>query len=141
MNSLSWLLYAADISGRMSMTFGLVATFSAIGCAVAGVGYVITKIVHETDNDEVPAVVVRMVGRAGAVLALVFVISCAVAVLAPSRNTIMLIAASEVGETVLASPQAQAIGGEAGELATDSLRVLRKFINEQLDTPAPQASE
>lgn len=57
-------------------------------------------------------------------------------IVTPSKNTIMLIAASEVGETVLTSEKAQEIGGEAGALATDSLRVLRKFINEQLGEAA-----
>lgn len=51
----------------------------------------------------------------------------------------MLIVASQVGEQVINSKQAQEIGGDAGALAADSIRLLRKYVNEQLDEK-PEAS-
>lgn len=130
MNSLSWLLYAADLTANVSAIAGV--SLFVVG-AVGAFSWVPFMVGDKKVSDWTDWL------RGSAVRAAVPVGLCVlVLVIAPSRNTIMLIAASEVGETVLASPQAQTIGGEAGELATDSLRVLRKFINDQLDVPASE---
>lgn len=124
MNSLSWLLYGADVFGNLRGASAAVLIIGGIGVALSPIGFMIADLGPEDWLDSAK----RLAGKfifVGALAALFLVVT-------PSRNTIMLIAASEVGETVLASPQAQQIGGEAGELAADSLRVLRKFINEQL---------
>lgn len=132
MNSLSWLLYAADAFPRISGSVGAIAFLSGIGVAIAGVVVGIIKVVSVADEAEVPAGVLPAAWSVLRSATAVFLLALTVWFVVPSRDTVMLIAASEVGETVLASERVQEIGGEAGALATDSLRVLRKFINEQL---------
>lgn len=129
MNSLSWLLYGAEVAGNAQGVFvGItIATgMSAIAC-LAGAGLIISSWPDENDRANNK----WLMGKVRPLLQICVTFAVLAAVM-PSRNTIMLIAASEVGETVLASPEAQQLGGEAGALAADSLRVLRKFINEQL---------
>lgn len=139
MNSLSWLLYLADVSEGARW----VAMFSMIICGLITAGSLVVwwAIVSESPTDDQEQEVKKWVGRVWSFFAPVFVISMMVFILVPQRQTLMLIAASEIGETVLASSQAQAIGGEAGELAVDSLRVLRQFITEQLDAPTEGIKE
>lgn len=133
MNSLSWLLYAAEVAGNaqgVAVGVAVVTGISAGVCAGAA-GMVISSYPDENDRANNKWLLSKV--RPLAVASICFAMLAATL---PSRNTIMLIAASEVGETVLASDQAQQIGGEAGALAADSLKVLRKFINGQLDEVA-----
>lgn len=135
MNSLSWLLYAADVSDTIKTSAPF---FAGLGIIVSGVAYPASFMVGETYSYQSPEEKAAAQARPAQVqkfarsLALWSVAALLLVAVLPTRSTLMLIAASEVGETVLASEQAQQIGGEAGALATDSLRVLRKFINEQL---------
>jgi hypothetical protein len=129
MNSLSWLLYAADASDGLKtagvVVCGLSLTFAAFVGGIAA----LNKFDGTFGGGERVAGPLFKFTRA---LTVIGSIAGLLSIAAPSRSTLMLIAASEVGETVLASEQAQQIGGEAGALATDSIRVLRKFINDQL---------
>lgn len=126
MNGLSWLLYFGDVVGNVGVatTLGCVCgTFVLLGTTIAAV---ITTV--DADYGDVAPLWRRYAGRAA-----VFLVICAVvAVVTPRRDTVILIAASEVGETVLASKDVQAIGGEAGALASDSLKLLRKYVTDQL---------
>lgn len=126
MNSLSWLLYLAEVSDSAK---GIL-----IIMAIAGVFALVFSWMPFMFRDEDPGDWVKWLMTVPKRSAWIVALGVVIFVLAPSRNTIMLIAASEVGETVLASEQAQQIGGEAGALAKDSLSVLRKFINDQLET-------
>lgn len=123
MNSLSWLLYGADVTQGLRVA----AIICLVGIGIAAFALP-PKGVTPFSGDHAP-----FSGLARPSVWVCFALCMTVLVFTPSRNTIMLIAASEVGATVLASTEAQQIGGEASALATDSLRVLRKFINEQLN--------
>lgn len=131
MNSLSWLLYAAEVIDNLQ-TFGTVVTVGLLLAAggTAVFGPMIADM--NTGYDEKEKVDFRAFWSRAWKMTIAAVILGGIVSLVPSKQTVMLIAASEVGETVLASDKVQEIGGEAGALATDSLRVLRKFINEQL---------
>lgn len=126
MNSLSWLIYGAEVfdnlrSASAGFLFigGMCVVLSPMAFMIADLG---------------PDDAMRWYGKHWGKMAAIAAAAAVIFLIAtPSKTTIMLIAASELGETVLASSEAQKIGGEAGALATDSLRVLRKFINEQLD--------
>jgi hypothetical protein len=129
MNSLSWLLYLAEAFDGVKAAASWVAPLAFLSAAGVGVIAAINKYDSALGGgDRVADPLFKFVRT----LVVVGSASTLLLVVAPSKSTIMLIAASEVGETVLASDQVQEIGGEAGALATDSLRVLRKFINEQL---------
>lgn len=139
MNSLSWLLYAADVSQTIKFGGSMFATFGLVGSVMAyPLSFVAGTTYSFSSPEEKAAAKVRptQIQKVAKTVAILSVVILALGAVLPSRNTIMLIAASEVGETVLASDQAQKIGGEAGALATDSLKVLRKFINDQLDEAA-----
>lgn len=130
MNSLSWLIYASDMLDGAKGVAMVIAPLSFLSAAGVGIIAALNKYDKTIGGgDRVADPLFRTTKN----MVIVGSVAVAVAVMAPSRSTIMMIAASEVGETVLASSEAQKIGGEAGALATDSLRVLRKFINEQLD--------
>ena len=124
MNALSWLLYGANIASNLGPTLGLTAIFA--GCVALGAG--IGTVACVVEDVEMPKQFRKVLPVS---LTILFVCG-GLAVLVPSRDTIMLIAAAEVGETVLASKDVQSIGGEAGALATDSLKLLRKYVTEQL---------
>ncbi|HWU19361.1 MAG TPA: hypothetical protein VN155_16895 [Devosia sp.] len=133
MNSVSWLLYAANVSSGLqgaAVGFAFLTGAAAASCALFS-AVVVSAYPDENDKKN-SAWLLRKVRP----LALTCIALTALAVLVPSRSTIMLIAASEVGEAVITSTEVQQLGGEAGALATDSLRVLREFINEQLAEPA-----
>lgn len=135
MNGLSWLLYLASVSDRIGFAAGPIAFFSGVALIVAVAFSGATKVTPEEWADGFP----EMARRSVRWTATVFVLSASLSWFLPSRDTLMLIAASEVGETVLASKDVQNIGGEAGALATDSLRLLRKYVSEQLgETAAPK---
>jgi len=125
MNSLSWLLYAAEVTEGIKGTVILFAVVGGFALVFSWMPFLL--------SDDSPADWGKWLGGLPRRFGLWVILACLVFVALPSKNTIMLIAASEVGETVLSSTQAQQIGGEAGALATDSLRVLRKFINDQLE--------
>lgn len=128
MNTLSWLLYGAETAEKVGVTAGVA---GLIGLGLIPGSFIAAAWVHDfMTEDERVLSKVRAKWKLGLT---VTIIASALWAVAPSKQTIMLIAASEVGEQVLSSEQAQTIGGEAGQLATDSLRVLRKFINEQLE--------
>lgn len=143
MNSLSWLLYAADVAQGIKVGGGIAATFMVVGgVAAMPMSFLAGETYYFYTEDEKEEARARpgIIRDVAKKVIIGGVILLSVGAVLPSRTTIMLIAASEVGETILASPQAQEIGGEAGELATDSLRVLRNFINEQLGTPKSEAT-
>lgn len=124
MNGLSWLLYAADLSQNLQVVGGFMIFAAAI------LGFLLPPKGSDMFGEGHHG---PFMGFARApVVALLLVGVCLVAVL-PSRNTVMLIAASEIGETVITSDSAKEISGEAGQLASDSLRLLRKYVSEQLD--------
>lgn len=131
MNGLSWMLYWSDVVGNLGPLLvigGVVLCGGALIMAVVGATY--RDYARSRDEDDWKSE--RSLQKKAWAPALFGATLIAAAAFVPSKNTIMLIAASEVGETVIASGEAQKLGGEAGQLATDSLRLLRKYVSDQL---------
>lgn len=133
MNSVSWLIYAAEVSENIKWTFGLLGT----ACGITGIVMVVAGAAKrdfaQFDSDPRPARDYGISLQAKSppwfiAMAALWALSAPL----PSKQTLMMIGVSEVGETIIASKQAQDIGGEAGALASDSLKLLRKYVNEQL---------
>jgi hypothetical protein len=61
-----------------------------------------------------------------------FLIVFSASVIRPERNTLLAIAASEYAEDFAATP----VGGEVGELALDTLKLLRQKLGEELNKVA-----
>lgn len=137
MNGLSWILYFADVSASLRWFLTAGAIIGAVGVVVGIIAFFISLDDSMGESDQKSAG-----GFSGRMLKsfLPFgVCAFVVASLLPSQNTLMLIAASEVGETILTSDTAQKVGGEAGEIAVDSLKLLRKYLDEQLGGTAPKS--
>ena len=101
MNTLSWLLWLADVSGSLSSFFGIV----CIPIFIALLVFIIGGYVSEHDGRIELAARMKKVGF-GFFLPLFFVcaiISC----ILPSKDTVYLIAASEAGEAAITSPTGQ----------------------------------
>lgn len=131
MNGLSWLLYFADVSEgiRLLATFGWIIA----GLAVAGaIGFWINVEDNSPHDKEAQEAASRVFSKTFWSFLPLFLISITLFTAIPQRQTFMLIAASEFGESILDNEDIQAIGGEAGDLAVDSMRFLREYINDQL---------
>lgn len=117
MNSLSWMIYLAEIcdrvqdaAGFISFMFGFIGSF---GCVIAWAHCHI-----EGGSMKLPIVVT--------ILYLIIEIpTAAVGMLTPSSSTIYMIAASEAGETVVTSP-------EAKEMLGDLKEIIRRKLKEEL---------
>jgi hypothetical protein len=120
MNSLSWLIYLADVADSLGSTLTVTLV---VGCFAAAsrlfVGFVRAA---ETNNKIYWAEACRAVGKPLAVLVLPLVILLAAI---PSSGTLYAIAASELGETALKS--------EAGGKAVQALNAWldRQIAGEQ----------
>lgn len=99
MNSLSWMIYLADVASYAGKAAAVIAFFGAIGAACGSVIAVAAYADKEAD--------VAMNARRWSAGAFKITIVCAVmAALLPSKTTVYAIAASEMGEKVIASPTA-----------------------------------
>lgn len=125
MNTLSWLLYGAELTEGLK----LLGILGGMACGIASIPAAIAVCVCIADKQDVGLKISKAALKWA--VSILFV-CCLISVVAPSRKTVLLIAASEAGQQILSTEQGQAITGEAGQLAADSLRVLRNFINDQL---------
>lgn len=127
MNSVSWLLYAAEVTDSLKTTVGITMLASAmVGAFVALMAPMALDVLDWGVSPKQFYAAIWKTVRVALPLALLLYAAL------PSKGTIMLIAASQVGESIITSAEAQKIGGEAGALANDSLRLLRKYVNDQL---------
>lgn len=125
MNSLSWLIYLADITGDIEGLLTGVFVFGLVGLVLTSIGYFMMS----GDNycaSEFEAC------RKFIKLAWPIVLICGVLVaVIPARKTIMFIAASEFGEEIAQSNKAQNVGNKA-------YRALDKMLSEYLDAGKPE---
>lgn len=119
MNSLSWMIYAAEVLGRLSEAGVGVTIFGGIFALVAVPG----TLIAERDGDLDPDL-----GRKIRRFWVVPLVGFIVAILAPSQQAIYMIAASEAGETVISTP-------EAREVFNDLKTIIKGKLKEQLPTP------
>jgi hypothetical protein len=110
MNSLSWLIYLSDVLPNVAATAGGFAIFLGFTFAGLLVFYIVWENLEETEFPlNVP----------WKSLISFFVFLVTISTVTPSRNTILLIAASEYGEKVIKSE----VGGQA-------LRILKNKLSE-----------
>lgn len=91
MNTLSILIYLAEVSGKLATFLG----FTAGACAIIVFIFMLTNAIESEKF-----VFKANFAAAGAILALI-------AIFIPTSDTIYLIAASEYGETIVTSPEAK----------------------------------
>ena len=125
MNTLSWLIYAAEVSERASVLCGFLA-FVWFLVALVGVG--ITFICAYDNNYGHGPILSKWVPWTAFVSALLFEMALLFgAVALPSSKTIYMIAASEAGETVVTSP-------DAIEMMSDLKAIIKKRLKDELET-------
>ena len=129
MNSLSWLIYAANVAESLS---GFL-VFITILFAIATIGAVIVAFVHMDEPDfrplSEPILTLRRKRKVAA-----FKLSCALFAamtivgittsLIPNRQTVLLIAASEIGERVMTHQLVQ-------DVVDPSINLLQTWIQQQ----------
>lgn len=117
MNSLSWLLYFADVVGNLSVFFLMI----AIAGVIVVVFPIIPAMIIEKDYDWG-----RLARKAFCILLPIIFICGLLSALSPSRDTVYMIAASEAGEEVVNNP-------EVRELMGDTLKLIRQKIKDELE--------
>jgi hypothetical protein len=124
MNSLSWLIYLADVTG--SLDSACTGTLIAMG-VVGGLSLIFGPLIAmELDIDDL-AGLVRKAIKTGVIVAAVLL---SIIVITPSQNTIYAIAASELGEEVLKS-----------STATKAQKALDAWLDKQIGEIKPEKSE
>lgn len=128
MNTLSWFLYVADVINDLSFTFGAIGGLMFIvGWIFIIPGYMIiwTKMSHhkEEDIDKSKAAFAWLSPRMIVAGFLMIMAS----VLVPSKQTMYMIAASEMGEVVVKSEEAKEIFGELKTTVIHELKRVRGF--------------
>ncbi|TVR07416.1 MAG: hypothetical protein EA385_12885 [Salinarimonadaceae bacterium] len=103
MNNLSWILYVADAVPRAGVLVG----FVSVALGVGAFALLILGGLLRGQRDQGLQVAGKHLHRKVPPLLGAAVIFAFAATLTPSRSTILMIAASEVGETVASSPEAR----------------------------------
>lgn len=102
MNSLSFLLYLADVVSILDKISAFLSVFSGILLFCAGAAY--TEFSNKADYPN--ADYLKTIAK---ILSVTFLVSLFVWVMAPSKQTIYLMIASELGEEVITSPEMEVI--------------------------------
>lgn len=141
MNSLSWLIYLADVISGLSVVsvilffvFGLASIVLFIASCVT---YLDANNEYSIGNEDVRERRMGLHHFWKEHFSTAIKIEVAVLILAifvPSKNTVYAIAASEMGERVLKSEQVQGV-------ASDATKALQIWIRKQIDTEKKEESK
>ncbi len=115
MNSLSWLIYLAEVLGTFRDAAGIVAgllIFAVIGL----------PIIAGPDLFDEDAAPIRKWWKRGIVTAIILAV---LAMALPSTRTLYMIAASEIGEKAMATPEAKELFSEVRKTIMQQLKTAR----------------
>lgn len=120
MNSLSWLIYLAEVVDTFGKMLGTALFVSIFALMAASAGIVIGHVEEES--------AISSFGKRLAKWTLgVLLIGSIFFVITPSRQTVLLIAASEIGERVMTHERAQRV-------IDPSVELLQTWIRQQTQT-------
>lgn len=136
MNNVSWFLYLSDVMYSLSQLSGVfvyAGSFLLLGIFICHNIYE-QDISYDAQGNSVYTnrYFARHISKHGYWLVPLYILSILFLTLSPSRETIYMIAASQVGEQIIQLEEMKDIGGEAGGLAKDAIDLLRQQIQEQL---------
>lgn len=137
MNSLSWFLYFVDISQAIAIVLWLfvASLFIAIIASWVRGSWLRDKAYNGNDDPDWKDGYLMQWNSLKLLIPIgIFII---LACLVPSRQTLYMIAASQIGERVVALEEVQALGGDVGGLAADTITLLRQQIQSQITNPVP----
>jgi hypothetical protein len=115
MNNLSWLLYFAEVAGKLGSIAGLITLLMAVGLA----GVIFWYAMSLDEDLRVPKPPVKS-------YLTVFVITLLISIVTPTKETIYLIAGSEAGEAVVTSESGQEILNDIRQVIKYQLEGLKK---------------
>ena len=118
MNNLSIVIYLADVIPSLGNLFGFLSFISGFIMLFATFAYFMSKDIGEKDKVDISVKIFHWA-------AVVFCVSIVPNVIIPRRDTIMMIAASEYGESVLKSDDVK-------EMVNPAKQILKNWINDQL---------
>ena len=134
MNNLSIIIYFADVVPNLGSLFAILSTLSVFVIILSSIAY-LQKRSEFIDSEREGASYAKHAQEAKSSmdfwikifrLALViFLVAIIPSIAIPKRDTIMMIAASEYGETALKSDDVQ-------EIVNPARQILKKWINDQL---------
>lgn len=136
MNALSWVLYLADVVGNVSLTFGAIGFFGVFIAIISIAFYMFAKASTSDRNENSAREAKAAADATGGFLKWflpLWLVSIIIWAVIPSRNTVLLIATSQTAEQIVNLEEVQALGGEVGELATNSIRYLSQEILKQIE--------
>lgn len=134
MNSLSWLIYLASLSGSASSLFSFMAFMGAVACIVGAIlsvlwtdgGYGGERRLKGYEDMRERG---KVMSRTGLIMLVGF---GSVATVLPGKDTIYAIAASEIGERIITD---ETVKG----LAADSTKALQGWIRKQIEPEAKKS--
>lgn len=141
MNSLSWLIYLAGATGSLSGFLTFVVVVLALLTAMLTLVALFT--LDETDKygdllSEAELNNVRRthgVSRRSAIrFGILFLVLGTATSLLPDRKTVLLIAASEIGERMLTSDRMARLENRVASVVDPSLELLNTWINQQTES-------
>lgn len=121
MNAISWFLYLADVLSNAQLAIGLIIAGCVCFITFSGIGYAVT-------DGEIIDIFPNMKKYSARVL-YVGIVLIVVIIFIPSKNTLYAIAASEVGEKLIANDDVKGI-------ASDATKALQQWIKSQLKEDA-----
>lgn len=128
MNTFSWFLYFVDISSGFRTMLWI-----AFACSLFAMVVVPRKGVKAfTVEHDAP-----FQGTTRPALWVLSTVLILLAISIPSKETLYMIGASEIGEQIVALEEVQALGGEVGGLASDTIALLRQNIQSQISAETP----
>lgn len=141
MNNVSWFLYLIDLFYSLSNNFlGPMAVISIIASMIIIIITNLYKTHTEHDSQSgytrTKVFLAPHLKRHLSYLIPTAIISLLIISIIPSKQTMYMIAASQIGEQVVQLEEVQAIGGDVGGLASDAIKLLRERISTELATEA-----
>ena len=123
MNNLTIIIYLIEVLDNLRTFAGLMTGLSAVVLLVVGFVCLVTADADPNSHYDRMGVALNKLASNGALKALTIFVACVILnVITPSRETMYLMAGSEIGETVVTSPEARAIMNDIHEVIRGQLQ-------------------
>lgn len=116
MNSVSWFIYIAGVVENVGITFVIAGFCGIIATAICWFGFAIA-------DDDNTAAMLKSAGVRIPTWSIGLLLVCS---FIPSKTTMYAIAASQIGETVVTSPEAREMIDDTKTILRDYLKSLKK---------------
>ena len=136
MNNLSIIIYIADVIPKFGTLFAISATFSCLVMIISGIAYLHYRSEFVTSEHggkdytryaRIEKTYMDFWIKVFKQTLIIFLATIIPSTVIPKRDTIMMVAASEFGETALKSDDVQ-------EIVNPAKQILKKWIEDQLAT-------